>query len=152
MSNASEQGRDAMRSATQSFGAAFRGGGEGYVRYVWTVQQELLQLSLNLLQREIATGQKVASSRDLGETFAAYHELMNETMHDFATASARLFEHTKTLGSVVAQNTKQGMEGAAKGTEESVKAAAGQVSRITEEAGRNAAEVMSHTTRQMNHK
>jgi hypothetical protein len=57
MPSFTDQSRDAMHTATQSFGAAFRDGGAGYLRYVPTAQPELLQLSANLLQRDVADSQ-----------------------------------------------------------------------------------------------
>jgi ketosteroid isomerase-like protein len=107
MDNMRDQNRD---TAARSFNATMLGSSEGYLRYVFTAQQELLQLSVNLLRREIETSHRLAGSRDVTAAFAACSDLMRGTVEDFTAAATRLLNQASNAGGDAVQNAQRSAE------------------------------------------
>lgn len=81
--------------------------GSDYISYAFSAHHEWLQLGVNLFQRELATSQKIAQSRDLGQAIGAWTDLMKDTVEDFSAATARLLDKASSVGFAVARNTEE---------------------------------------------
>jgi hypothetical protein len=97
-------------SLPQSDGSLSRqpfGGADSYLRYVMSAQQELLQLSLNFLQREIQTGKRIAASGNVGDAMVAWNDLATSTIDDYTAATARLMRLATGLGTEVGRDAEE---------------------------------------------
>lgn len=92
---------------------AFRRAGDDYLSYAVSAQQELMQLGMNLFQREMAAGQRIVGSRDLGQAFTVWTDLMKETVQDFSGTTTRLLDGASSVGSKIAQSTQDALRAAA---------------------------------------
>jgi Phasin protein len=92
---------------------AFRRAGHDYLNYAVSAQQELMQLGMNLLHREIAAGQRIAGSRDLGQAVTVWTDLMKQTVEDFSGTTTRLLDRASSVGTKIAQNAQEAFRAAA---------------------------------------
>lgn len=73
--------------------------GSDYLNYAFMAQQEMLQFGMNLFQRQIDTGRKIAESQDLTQALGAWTNLARETVDDFSAVTARLIGQASAAGS-----------------------------------------------------
>jgi hypothetical protein len=128
-----------MPSAGDAIGAVFFANGQGYFNYIFRAQQELLQLSANLLQREIDVTKKLTESGDMAGAFAACGELMRETVQDFTGATARLLDQATATQSRAADRAQEGAHEVTRVAKEGVQAAADQTTASLGKVGEAAA-------------
>lgn len=95
-----------MADAEQSRDAFFSGT-DNYLKCALLAQQELFQLGVNLLQREMDAGQRIVGSRDLAQAFAACAELMRGTVEDLSESTARLFKEMSVSGPKIVEGTAE---------------------------------------------
>ncbi|MGH7032469.1 MAG: hypothetical protein ACREFL_01905 [Stellaceae bacterium] len=121
MDSFTEQGRDGFHAV-----------GANYMSYAFSAQQELFQLGMNLFQRELETGRKMAACRDMSQAFAVFNHLMQETAEDFSAATARLLERASTVGSRSLQDAEHPLRAAGETAQRSAEAAARTMSETAE--------------------
>jgi hypothetical protein len=114
-----------MDSVTDQARETTRDLGSSYMNYAITAQQELVQLGMNLFQRQWETSRKLVGSRDLGQALGAWTDLAKDTVEDFSAATARLLDHACAAGSNIAQTTQEGFRAAAERTNRTGEAATG---------------------------
>jgi hypothetical protein len=100
--------------------------GSNYMNYAIVAQQELVQLGMNLFQRQWETSRKIVGSRDLGQAIGAWTDLARDTVEDFSTTTTRLLDHACAAGSNIAQTTQEGFRAAVDRTKRAGEVAAGQ--------------------------
>jgi hypothetical protein len=115
-----------MDSVTDDTREMARDIGGNYMNYAMTAQQELLQLGMNLFQRQWETSRKIVGSRDFGQAIGAWTDLAKNTVEDFSATTTRLLDHACAAGSNIAQTTQEGFRAAAERTKRAGEAAAGQ--------------------------
>jgi len=112
--------------------------------YALSAQHELFQLGMNLFQRELETGRKIAACRDMSQAFAAFNHLMKETAEDFSAATSRLLHHASAMGSNSLQETEHRMRAAGETAQAATEAAARTMTESAEKPRRAAA---AHSSR-----
>src|SRR5215469_14459805 len=115
-----------MDSVTDEVRETTRDLGSNYMSYAITAQQELLQLGMNMFQRQWETSRKIVGSRDFGQAIGAWTDLAKTTVEDFSATTTRLLDHACAARSSIAQTAQEGFRTAAERTKRAGEAAAGQ--------------------------
>jgi len=145
MANLHEQERS-FGEASRASRDAIESGSQSYLGFMFRAQQEFFQFGVNLLQREIDTGRRIAGARNVGETFSAYNELVRDTVQDFAETTTRLIDRAYDAGSIVSHQAQEAGHAVVRGADQSARAAqdhAAEAARHTT----SAAEQASHSRR-----
>jgi len=114
-----------MDTATDETRETMRDLGSNYMDYAIAAQQELLQLSVSLFQRQWETSRKIVGSRDFGQAIGAWTDLAKSTVEDFSATTTRLLDQACAAGSNIAQTTQEGFRSAAERTKRAGEAATG---------------------------
>jgi hypothetical protein len=115
------------------------GGNYMYMSYALSAQHELFQLGMNLFQRELETGRKIAACRDMSQALAVFNHLMKETAEDFSAATSRLLHHASAMGANSLQETEQRVRAAGETAQAASEAAAQTVTETEAKPRRTAA-------------